>query len=69
MSGPTSDGESLLIAATDEENEMYPMNRDYAKVQNDYRREQLRRSYSPTNGTHHRFLPHLPSAVRARRAA
>ena len=69
MSGPTSDDDSLLIAPTDEETEMYTMNTDYAKVQNDYRRELLRRSFTPTNGTHHRFLPHLPSARRARHAA
>ncbi len=42
---------------------------DYAKAQSDYRRELLRRSYTPTDGSHHRFLPHLPSARRARRAA
>ena len=42
---------------------------DYMKVQNDYRRELLRRSYTPSNAAHHRFLPHLPSARRARRAA
>jgi hypothetical protein len=48
---------------------MYTMNTDYAKVQNDYRREQLRRSFTHRDGTHHRFLPHLPSARRARRAA
>ncbi len=42
---------------------------DYAKVQSDYRRELLRRSYTPSNGTHRRFLPHLPSARRARPAA
>jgi len=42
---------------------------DYAKVQSDYRRELLRRSYTPLNAAHHRFLPHLPSARRARHAA
>ena len=42
---------------------------DYARVQSDYRRELLRRSYTPLNAAHHRFLPHLPSARRARRAA
>lgn len=44
-------------------------NEDYAKVNNDYRREVLTRSYTHVkNGSHRRFLPHLPSVL-ARRAA
>ncbi len=45
-------------------------NEDYAKVNNDYRRELLTRSWTHVkDGSHRRFLPHLPSARRARRAA
>ncbi|MEP6814687.1 MAG: hypothetical protein ABI873_03945 [Marmoricola sp.] len=38
----------------------------FAKSNDDYRREVLTRSWAQA---HHRFLPHLPSARRARRAA
>jgi hypothetical protein len=42
----------------------------YAKVNDDYRRELLKRSWTqPKDGAHRRFLPQLPSARRARRAA
>jgi hypothetical protein len=45
-------------------------NEDYAKVNNDYRREVLTRSFTHVkDGTPRRFLPHLPSVRRARRAA
>ncbi|MDQ6641007.1 MAG: hypothetical protein M3Y66_00730 [Actinomycetota bacterium] len=44
----------------------------YAKVNDDYRRELLTRSWArPHDSSSHprRFLPHLPSALRARHAA
>ena len=45
-------------------------NEDYAKVNNDYRREQLSRSWTRVeDGSPRRFLPRLPSARRPRRAA
>ena len=42
----------------------------YARVNDDYRRELLKRSWRQSkDGSHHRVLPQLPSARRARRAA
>ena len=68
MYGPTSESESLLNARPEKELEMF--NEDYAKVNNDYRREQLSRSWTRVKGGSRRqFLPRLPSARRPRRAA
>ena len=45
-------------------------NEDFARINNDYRREMLRRSWTAQKGgSPRRFLPHLPSAHRARRAS